>query len=100
MSTMAKLRKQQLKELIEAIRKVSTGGRCISSLAKKLLFDLETEQELQLHERLSDRAYRVLCMNDRGKTASTPCGHILEKMKMNAELTNFVITHKLGSLAD
>jgi two-component system invasion response regulator UvrY len=104
-------------ELIEAIRKVSTGGRHISSsLAEKLLFDLETEQERQLHERLSDREYQILCLIGRGKTVSeiaqelalsvktvsTHRGHILEKMKMktNAELTNYVIKHSLISMTD
>jgi two-component system invasion response regulator UvrY len=102
-------------ELLEAIRKVSQGGRYISlSIAEKLLFDLEPERPP--HERLSDREYQVLCMIARGKTVSeialelflsvktvsTHRVHILEKMRMknNAELTNYAIKHNLVSMTD
>ena len=102
-------------ELLEAIRKVSQGGRYISlSIAEKLLFDLEPERSP--HERLSDREYQVLCMIARGKTVSeialelflsvktvsTHRVHILEKMRMksNAELTNYAIKHNLVSMTD
>jgi two-component system invasion response regulator UvrY len=104
-------------ELLEAIRKVSQGGRYIgSSIAEKLLFDLDSEPERQPHERLSDREYQILCMIARGKTVSeialelflsvktvsTHRTHILEKMKMrsNAELTNYAIKHNLVSMTD
>ncbi|MFC1528801.1 response regulator transcription factor, partial [Candidatus Latescibacterota bacterium] len=41
-------------ELIEAIRKVSRGGKYVSpSLAEKLAFDLELGENKQLHEKLS-----------------------------------------------
>lgn len=104
-------------ELLEAIRKVSQGGRYIgSSIAEKLLFDLDSEPERQPHERLSDREYQILCMIARGKTVSeialelflsvktvsTHRTHILDKMKMksNAELTNYAIKCNLVSLTD
>jgi two-component system invasion response regulator UvrY len=104
-------------ELIEAIRKVSLGGRYISaSIAEKLLFDPESEPERPLHERLSDREYQILCMIGRGKTVgeiaealalsvktvSTHRVHILEKMKMrnNAELTNYAIKHGIVCMTD
>lgn len=104
-------------ELMEAIRKVSMGGRYVSaSLAERLLLDLETDTDRPLHEALSDREYQVLCMIASGKTVSdiaeelclsvkTVSTHrvrILEKMKMknNAELTNYAIKHKLIDLTD
>ncbi len=104
-------------ELIEAIRKVSAGGRYISaSIADKLLVDFGPEPEQPPHERLSDREYQVLCMIASGrtvgeiaetlvlsvKTVSTHRVHILEKMKMktNAELTNYAIKHNLVSMTD
>jgi DNA-binding NarL/FixJ family response regulator len=104
-------------DLIEAIRKVSGGGRYISSsIMEKLLFDLEPAPEGPLHERLSDREYQILCMIARGRTVSEIAGelvlsvktvsthriHILDKMKMksNAELTNYAIKHDLVRMTD
>ncbi len=110
-------KKSASEELIEAIKKVSRGGRYISaSIAETLLFDLEPEPERPVHERLSDREYQVLCMIASGKTVSEIAAqlflsvktvsthriHILEKMKMknNAELTNYAIKHNLICLTD
>jgi two-component system invasion response regulator UvrY len=104
-------------ELIEAIRKVSGGGRYISpAVAEKLLFDLEPGPEGPLHERLSDREYQIFCMISRGKTVgeianelflsvktvSTHRVHILEKMRMktNAELTSYAVKHNLICMTD
>ncbi len=104
-------------ELIEAIRKVSQGGKYVSaSLAEKLLFDFEADIDRPLHELLSDREYEVLCMIASGKTVSaiaeelclsvkTVSSHrvrILEKMRMknNAELTNYAIKQKLIDISD
>jgi len=104
-------------ELIEAIRKVSQGGKYVSaSLAEKLLFDFEADVDRPLHELLSDREYEVLCMIASGKTVSaiaeelclsvkTVSTHrvrILEKMRMknNAELTNYAIKQKLIDISD
>lgn len=104
-------------ELIEAIKKVSKGGRYISpSVAEKLLQDLEPEPGRPLHEKLSNREYQILCMIARGKTVgeiavelflsvktvSTHRVHILEKMKMksNAELTNYTLKNNLISMTD
>ncbi len=99
-------------ELIGAIRKVSAGGRYItSSLAEKLAMHLKCNEEKPLHEALSDREYQVLCMIASGKTAkeiagemtlsvktiSTYRSRILEKlnMKSNAELTRYAIPNQL-----
>jgi len=99
-------------ELVIAIRKVSLGGKYISSsLAEKLAFELEIGREQTPHERLSDREYQVMCMIASGKTVteiaqelslsektiSTYRSRILEKMKMknSAELTYYAIKNQL-----
>ena len=104
-------------ELIQAIRKVTRGGRYISSsIAENLLFDLEPKEDRPLHQRLSDREYQIFCMIARGKTVGEIAGElclsvktvsthrvrILEKMRMknNAELTNHAIKNNLVSLTD
>jgi two-component system invasion response regulator UvrY len=99
-------------ELISAIRKVSAGGKYVSSsLAEKLAYDLETDAERPVHETLSDREYQVMCMIARGetlrniadklclsiKTISTYRSRILEKMRMknNAEIMHYAIKYHL-----
>jgi len=99
-------------ELVVAIRKVSQGGKYISSsLAEKLAFELEVGREQAPHETLSDREYHVMCLIASGKTVmeiaqelslsektiSTYRSRILEKMKMknNAELTYYAIKNQL-----
>ncbi|MGE5301179.1 MAG: response regulator [Acidobacteriota bacterium] len=99
-------------ELIEAIRKVSTGRKYISpTVAEKLAVSLEANDERPAHENLSDREYQVMCMIASGKTIKTIAGElslsvktvstyrtrILEKMRMknNAELTHYSIQNRL-----
>lgn len=99
-------------ELIEAIRKVSTGRKYISpSVAEKLAFSLESGDERPPQETLSDREFQVMCMIATGKTikaiaeelslsiktVSTYRARILEKMRMknNAELTHYAIQNRL-----
>jgi DNA-binding NarL/FixJ family response regulator len=99
-------------ELITAIRKVSMGGKYItSSLAEKLAFELEVDTEKPPHKTLSDREFQVMCMIAKGrtikniaeelflspKTVSTYRSRILEKMKMksNEELTHYAINNHL-----
>jgi two-component system invasion response regulator UvrY len=99
-------------ELITALRRVAAGRKYISALlAEKLAVDLKTDRGRQLHQKLSDREYQVLCMIASGKmaneiakdlclsvkTISTYRSRILEKMRMknNAELTHYAIKHGL-----
>ena len=99
-------------ELIEAIRKVSTGRKYISpTVAEKLAFSLENGDERPPQETLSDREFQVMCMIASGKTikaiadelslsvktVSTYRARILEKMRMknNSELTHYAIQNKL-----
>lgn len=99
-------------KLIEAVRKVLSGGRYVSPyLAERLAFLLDSGAEKQPHERLSDREFQVLCLIASGKTVkeigdelalsaktvSTYRSRILEKMHMksNAELTHYAIKNNL-----
>jgi len=99
-------------ELISAIRKVSRGGKYISSsLAEKIAYQLDGDSEKAPHETLSDREYQILLMIASGKTVSDIAGEmclsvktvstyrsrILDKMKLknNAELTTYAIRNKL-----
>lgn len=99
-------------ELINAIRQVTKGKKYITtSLAERLVFELEKDYEDQPHEVLSDREYQVMCLIASGKTVteiaealslsvktiSTHRSRILQKMAMhnNAQLTHYAITHGL-----
>jgi DNA-binding NarL/FixJ family response regulator len=99
-------------ELINAIRKISLGGKYISlPLAERLAFNLDDDSERPPHEALSDREYEVLCMIAAGKTVrliseelllspKTISGYrarALAKMKLknNAEITRYAIRNKL-----
>jgi len=101
-------------ELIRAMRRVSGGGKYVtSSLAEKLASVLKTGAEEPLHQALSDREYQVLCMIASGKrvkqianelflstkTVSTYRSRILRKMNMNnnIELTRYAIQNQLVS---
>jgi len=95
-------------QLVDAIRKVSGGGKYITpSLAERLANELETDFDKPPHEKLSDREYQVLCLLASGKTVkeiahelslsvpsiSTYRARVLEKMNMknNAELAHYAI---------
>jgi DNA-binding NarL/FixJ family response regulator len=99
-------------ELIEAIRRVASGRKYITtSLAEKIAVDWETERDALPHEDLSDREYQILCLIASGKTVkevsnalalsvktvSTHRSRILNKMNMknNAQLTHYAIKHNL-----
>ena len=99
-------------ELIAAIRKLSQGGKYISSsLAEKLALHLETDPSKPIHETLSDREYQVMLMIASGKTVkkiadqlslsvktiSTNRVRALKKLGMNnnAEFTYYAIKRGL-----
>ena len=98
--------------LVEAIRKVSAGGRYVSpSLAERLAVEAAGDISKPLHESLSDREYQVFCMIALGKTASeiadelslsvktisTHRARLLQKMQMknNSELTHYAMQNHL-----
>jgi two-component system, NarL family, invasion response regulator UvrY len=99
-------------ELVEAIRKVTKGGKYVGpSLAERLAFDLMTDTLGPPHASLSNREFQVLCLIASGKsitqiaaelvlsarTVSTYRVRILEKMgmKRTAELMCYAISHDL-----
>jgi two-component system invasion response regulator UvrY len=100
-------------QIIEAIRRVAQGGRYVSpGLGEKLLSYTfpQTNRELR-HQLLSKREFEILLWISRGepltrigerlhlsvKTVSTYRARIMEKMGMrtNADLTRYVVTHRL-----
>lgn len=99
-------------ELVQAVRKIHTGGKYVTaSLAEKLAFLVTEEMGQTLHEKLSDRQYEIMCLIAQGKTVSQIAGklslsvktvsthrtRLLEKMgmKTNAELTYYAIKNGL-----
>ena len=99
-------------ELINAVRRVISGRKYItSSIAEKLAdFSIRNEKK-SVHEQLSDREFEVMKLLAAGKsvsdialmfhlsatTVSTYRARILKKMdkKTNADLTLYAITHQL-----
>jgi two-component system, NarL family, invasion response regulator UvrY len=94
--------------LIDAVRKVASGGRYVSvELGERLASALAGDKEGAPHERLSDREFEILKMLASGKTVSevanslslsvktvsTHRTRILKKMDMktNAELTTYAV---------
>ncbi|MEK6302036.1 MAG: response regulator transcription factor [Acidobacteriota bacterium] len=99
-------------ELVQAIIKVANGGKYVSStLAEKLVVDIERGSDRPAHETLSDREFEVMGLIASGKTVreiaellslsdktiSTYRTRILEKMDMktSAELTHYAIQNGL-----
>lgn len=99
-------------KLIDAVRKVASGGRWVSpELAETLASVLAGESKGAPHERLSDREFEIFRMLASGKTVSqiaqeltlsvkTVSTHrvrILRKMEMtnNAELTHYAVRNNL-----
>jgi DNA-binding NarL/FixJ family response regulator len=99
-------------ELAMATKKILSGGRYIStSLAEKLIANLDESAGKPLHELLSDREHEVMKLIAVGiplteigdrlhvseKTISSYRARIMEKMQMksNAELTRYAMTHSM-----
>ena len=99
-------------ELIQAIRKVSRGGKYISeSLSESLASHITADFEKPIQETLSDREYQVMLMIASGKTVSEIADELslsvktistnrvraLRKMGMknNAEITHYAMKHGL-----
>ena len=99
-------------QLVEAIRKVASGGMFISPVvAEKLALGLRQPVDALPHTRLSDREYQIFLMLVHGKgitgiaeelrlsakTVSTHKARILEKMALAglSELVKYAIRHQL-----
>ena len=98
-------------ELVDAVRKLASGGRYVSTrLAEKLAAEVGRAEKAG-HETLSDREFQVMQMLAAGqslkeiadelslsvKTISTFRGRILEKLKLenNVELAHYAREHRL-----
>jgi DNA-binding NarL/FixJ family response regulator len=107
------LTKEMASELIvEAVRKVSSGGKFITpAIAEKLAEELSENSEKSPHERLSDREFDVMVLIGSGlsllaigeklgisdRTVSTYRSRILKKMNLhrNSEIIHYVIDNGL-----
>ena len=106
-------KKSAPEELLDAIRKIMSGGKYVSASLGNLLADeIGSDVQRLPHERLSDREFQVLCLLGQGKTVSqiaetlslslstinTYRAHILEKMKMEttAELVRYALDNNLS----
>lgn len=100
-------------QILAAIRTVVDGARYVSpSMTEQLLSGVISSSPKAPHETLSQREMEVLLLLSKGvmltrigdsihvsvKTVSTYRARILEKLgaKSNAELTRYVLQHKLG----
>jgi two-component system invasion response regulator UvrY len=98
--------------LVAAIRKVARGERYLTpELAESVAFGVVDDTGENLHERLSDREFQVLCLIAAGKpprdiaaelnlsvrTVGTHRARLLAKMglKNNAQLVQYAIEHGL-----
>lgn len=98
--------------IVEAIRKLSTGGKYITpAIAERLADELNELSEKSPHERLSDREFDVMCLIGLGKslieiaekigisdrTVSTYRTRIIKKMnlKSNSDIIQYVIDNGL-----
>lgn len=100
------------KELLEAIRKVASGGRYIApALAEKIAFEASMAAPLVLHELLSGRENLILHMLAKGKrvssialelgisskTVSTHKARLMQKLHIDnsATLMKYAVVHGL-----
>jgi two-component system invasion response regulator UvrY len=98
--------------LVEAVRKIATGGRYVSpEVAEKLASFVSADGQGPPHERLSNRELEILKMIASGKTVSQVAGDLalsvktvsthrtrmLKKMgmKTNAELMHYAMRNRL-----
>jgi DNA-binding NarL/FixJ family response regulator len=105
-------KESMMDELVQAVEKVSQGGKYVSpSIAETLVSLFDTGSDLPPHKLLSDREYEVMSMLVRGKktreiahelflspnTVNTYRSRILEKMnkKNVAELIHYAMKNDL-----
>jgi DNA-binding NarL/FixJ family response regulator len=96
-------------ELIEAIRKISSGEKYISSdVIGKLISDIKNPGAKELHEKLSEREFQIMNLIAKGnsnieigkqlfisgKTVSTYRARILEKMGMSSNTELALYSYK------
>jgi len=99
-------------QLVEAIRRLSQGGKYISvALSEKLITEIQTKPTKPHHNILTDREFQVFCAIAAGqgiteiakkmslspKTVSTYRARLLKKMQMhnNAEIIRYAVEKQL-----
>ena len=98
-------------ELLKAIDKIASGSRYITPELAEIFANQLNNDQMFIHEKLSDREFQVMCMIGKGlavkdiaadlglssKTVSTHRDRILKKMAMgsNAELIKYCIHNDL-----
>jgi len=99
-------------ELLAAIRKISCGGKYVSSeLGEYMAINIGSQFEIEMHLKLSEREFQVMLLLAKGKssreiakdlfisekTVGTHRLRIMGKMglKKNTDLTYYAIQHKL-----
>ncbi|MDD2865169.1 MAG: response regulator transcription factor [Methylococcales bacterium] len=99
-------------QLVEAVRKVASGGRYLSpAMTEQLLCEISVDSEQLPHKKLSSREFQVFIELAKGKritdiahdmsrsvkTASTFRSRVMEKMGMQttSEIVQYVIKHQL-----
>jgi len=98
-------------ELVDAIRRINSGGKYITASLAEKLSDILISDEKMPHERLSNREFEIMRMIAAGKTTGEIAGilfiststvgtyrsRIMEKMAMktNADLTRYVVENRL-----
>ncbi|MGD0282631.1 MAG: response regulator transcription factor [Dissulfurispiraceae bacterium] len=99
-------------ELVDAIRRINSGGKYITASLAEKLSDILMSDEKMPHERLSNREFEIMRMIAAGKTTGeiaeilfispstvgTYRTRIMEKMAMktNADLTRYVVENRLN----
>ncbi len=99
-------------ELVDAIRRINSGGKYITASLAEKLSDILMSDEKMPHERLSNREFEIMRMIAAGKTTGeiaeilfispstvgTYRSRIMEKMAMktNADLTRYVVENRLN----
>ncbi len=100
------------KELVNALRKIMSGGKYISpALAEQLALEIETPSDKPLHEKLSNREFEIMIKISLGKSVSEIAGdlalsvntvtsyraRVMQKMNMrsNADIIRYALKNQL-----
>lgn len=100
------------KELVNALRKIMSGGKYISpALAEQLVLEIETPSDKPLHEKLSNREFEIMLKISLGKSVSEIAdelilsvntitsyrARVMQKMNMksNAEIIRYALKNQL-----
>jgi DNA-binding NarL/FixJ family response regulator len=88
--------------LVDAVRKVATGGRFLDpSLTEQLIFDLPPQEKDAPHHKLSERELLILKLFAQGKTGNEIAEMLaISKKTVSTHKTNLMLKMNFNSLAD